>query len=572
MDLFKILDTTPEPQIVQLATNANVSGDYWLPVPMTEYQKELTDQVVSLHYSDILKYFETEDKDQVLLDSLETLYLNSQLVATHPYLLITHYIPKSMTSKDGSSSILETSGKFQVLRDLFALLQDLGQDLRIAIVGRDGKLLDLLESILINTCKTNIKRVTGNYLRNQAKLKQTNHKLTTYLVPSSYDVQQLSERFDLIFSFDITPSKEFLDALRAANPSSPIIRFVTVNSIDHIASYFRNVRHFKRNRQYLVDVTAAIVVLRDRCGVLPPDLRPIYSKKLNYFKNWAASFKTQPWPLPEMAPIRRFDANDVEKSLLTEVVFEKPVKRINSEEFKTFYNLKRLNKDYTTNPLNDINFGILSVNSNYNDALTHKLIQNYNVLLNRLLIQLNEFNNFIEIESQKKDYLVQDETKFLNDLTHLKERIKSGNVISKNLTEKIDKLKLENSDMSQKNKEINRFDKVIKIQQLKEEIAKQQHTNANLTKEVEYVSKEIANANSSIEENVKKIAELKQEIVKNEKLVDEYFQTFTPYDSTKDVEEIQALKNKILDLDLMINENLKILQRKIKNGRNSPSL
>lgn len=62
MDLLRILDTKPIPTIVDATTlgiSGNTSGDYWLPTTMSLYQKELTDQIVSLHYSDILRYFET---------------------------------------------------------------------------------------------------------------------------------------------------------------------------------------------------------------------------------------------------------------------------------------------------------------------------------------------------------------------------------------------------------------------------------------------------------------------------------------------------------------------------------
>ena len=76
MNLLKILDTKPIPSIMDskmLGATGNVSGDYWLQTTMNLYQKELTDQIVSLHYSDILRYFETSDyKADVVVESMKT--------------------------------------------------------------------------------------------------------------------------------------------------------------------------------------------------------------------------------------------------------------------------------------------------------------------------------------------------------------------------------------------------------------------------------------------------------------------------------------------------------------------
>jgi len=562
MDLFKILDTTPEPPIVNLNTSLNTSGDYWLAAPMSEYQKELTDQVVSLHYSDILKYFETDDKDRVLLDSLEVLYLNSQLVATHPYLLISHYLPKNLTSKDIPFNLCDTSGKFQVLKDVMALVE--GSGLNIGIVARSGKLLDLIEALLLG-CKTSIKRHYGNYIKDPSKNKVKN--LTTHIIPSDVEVE-IKEKFDLVFSLDITPTDEFLHSLKKS-PSTPILRFISANSIDHVALYFRQ---FKKERSdYLVDVTAAIVVLRDRVGILPPDLRPIYSKNLTYLKDFFQDFNKNPWPLPELSPIKQYDASDVEKSLLSEVHYERPE---STKKPKTYYETKRLCRDYTSNPLKDVTFGILSVNSNYTETLTHKLIQEFNVLHNDLVIQTNEFSHFDEFYSNERDYLLTDESKLINEIDHTKTRIKTANNKSDKLVEEIDKTKANLIKLENEVQELNTNAKLRKIEELKELIVKEETRKKSLITENEYMEKEIETAKNSIKESTKEIEDSQKSILENESKLEDYFKGFQ--DESLESKEIKDLIEQTNFIKLQIDDSLKKLKnskvRSSENRRNSPNI
>lgn len=562
MDLFKILDTTPEPPIVNLNTTLNTSGDYWLAVPMSEYQKELTDQVVSLHYSDILKYFETDDNDRVLLDSLEVLYLNSQLVATHPYLLINHYLPKNLTSKDIPYNLCETSGKFQVLKDVITLIE--GTSLNVGIVARSGKLLDLVEALLLGS-KTTIKRHHGNYIKDPAKNK--NKDLTTHLIPSDVDVD-IKEKFDLIFSLDITPKNEFLLSLKKT-PTSPILRFVSANSIDHVALYFRQ---FEKSRSdYLVDVTAAIVVLRDRVGILPPDLRPIYSKNLTYLKGFFQDFNKNPWPLPELTKIKKYDASDVEKSLLSEVHYEKNQPK---KEQKSYYETKRLCRDYTSNPLKDVNFGILSVNSNYTDTLTHKLIQEFNVLHKDLAIQTSEFSHFDEYYTTEKDYLLNDESKLINEIDHINLRIKTANNKSDKLVEKTDAIKANIAKLETEVQELNTNEQLKKIEELKELVVKEEARKKSLITENEYMSKEIETAKTAINDSEKEIEHNQKAILENEAKLEEYFNDVT--DEPLESDEIKRLTEQTDFIKLQIDDSLKKLSssrgRNSDNRRNSPSI
>lgn len=541
MDLFKILDGTPEPPIVQLHTKQNTSGDYWLPVPMSDYQKELTDQVISLHYSDILKYFETDDKDQLLLDSLETLYLNSQLVATHPFLLIKQYFPKNLTAKDVPIHLAHTSGKFQVLKDVVTLLEDTSRD--VAIVARSGQTLDLIESLLLG-CKTNIKRFAGNHIKDPLKnTKQINKTLNTYIISSDPKENKFKKvkRFDLVFSFDITTETEFLENLKSL-PTSPILRFVTSNSIDHVALYFRK-SHKERSRDYLVDVTAATVVLRDRVGVLPPDLRPIYAKNLSYLKDWFHNY-LKPWPLPELSKIKKYDSLDVERSLLTEVVFEK---KDLDETKKSLYEIKRLNKEYTSNPLKTFNTGILQTNSNYNDTLTHKLIQELNLSVNDLNLQKQFFNNLKQFDENKNNFTTDDNTKLNIEINEINEKLSNFDNRNKDLLNdiEINKNKIIELKKSNENDEI----KLIK-QEIKNELNKFE----NQSTEKQYMIKEIENANNSINDSNNEILKIKNSIGENELNLNNYFQNFN--DNSISTDNINNLQDELKDLKLKIEANL----------------
>ncbi|ODV60274.1 Hda3p ASCRUDRAFT_70810 [Ascoidea rubescens DSM 1968] len=646
MDLTKILDTTPEPPIINpiynlvsqndvnhnfhdpnslnSANNAINSytmnnlpdgvfhheNEYWLPTPMADFQKELTDQIVSLHYSDILKYFETDDNDQLLIDSLQELYLNSQLVSNHPYLLIKNYMPKSLTSKDIPKKLSETSGKFRILRNLIEIFNGIADQKRnyyynwktrknnlnsfnyfnknsenissysttqskksnrshdfernLIIVARSGETVDLIEALLLGL-KVNIKRFTGNYLKDPSKLKNSifkkipnnnnnntniynemnningnnlnhynnsnfnenssrsfNNNLNfvpknlcnVYLFASSEDQNQnisktqlitffKDKKIDLIISFDITfdINLPFVKTLRSLNinnnytqSSVSIIRLVPINTIEHIALYFRN-QYTIRNTDYLMAVTSAVVVLRGKVGILSPDLKPIYSHNLTYLSDWLLNHSNPNsknnylyWPLPKMSSIPKFNSLDVEKSLLTEVHYtldddysdlddllidenlRKHEKFYFNKNYYFFYNFKRLNKNYLSNPLKqDLSLltGINSVNNfkNFSTNLTHKLLQSLNLnysyynnfILNYFDLEVSNFKNARQddLNLAKSEY-----SKFINDFNHLSLR-KKLNInnhkkklnLSKEKKEKIKKLDEEFSHI------LNEFDK-----------------------------------------------------------------------------------------------------------------
>lgn len=449
MDLLKILDTKPDPSIVDaqtLGATGNVSGDYWLPTTMCLYQKELTDQIVSLHYSDILRYFETSDyKEDVVLESMRTMCTNSAFVATHPYLLIDHYMPKSLITRDIPAHLAETSGKFTVLRDLMNLVQK--YETNTAIVCRPGRTMDLVEALLLGN-KVNIKRHDSASIKSKQKRPRT-YSCTCHLFSSEAPSGKgrttidAKERFDMVVSVDPsvdTESTYVQRIIRHARPNkggdshAPIVRLVAIDSVDHCSLFFG--KNYKpSSTEYLARVTAGVVVLRDRVGTLPPDLRPIYSQHLSYLVDWLED-SSLPWPLPDVYPIKEYNQMDVERSLLSEVKFnqvedldaifnENSRKRgrhkdrhedgSNYGESVSYYQLKRLKNDYATNPTkqgmkeltgitaageeDSINYHLVS------GILTHKLIQSIGQVYLDIEGQVREIADYDAVNSIEKEHV-----------------------------------------------------------------------------------------------------------------------------------------------------------------------
>ncbi|EGV65811.1 hypothetical protein CANTEDRAFT_133231 [Yamadazyma tenuis ATCC 10573] len=450
MNLFRILDSTPEPPIVDLEIDhINDSGEYNLTTPIYEFQRELTDQIVSLHYSDILKYCETNDKTELIVKSLEICIRNCMLVSSHPYLLITHYMPKNLLQRDMTLKLAETSGKFNVLKDLINVicrscddynLRKRGVGKRTAKEDREkaalhhkhigvvlsniNKLTDLVEALLIGNVSSPIKlkRYVGNYLRRDHKKNEpTNANVTVHLIPT--DLSEVKEdlsglKLDLVIKFDEFVPNDLITNLRSQNRSSPasLIKLIPMLSIEHCRIFYEG---HENDTDYLYKLISSIVCLRDQIGILAPDIFPIYNQGLNYltafFNQMLESDSYPVWPLPGLPDIPEFSVIDVEKSLLTEVHFHytpydtdltsiDDVKRVHKHKKpkNTYYQMNRLKSNYITNPLMN-NFdnliGIFNHNLNSTDFGNH----NHSLYLtHKLMMQLN--NIYLQYEVIKQEY------------------------------------------------------------------------------------------------------------------------------------------------------------------------
>lgn len=567
MDLLKILDTKPIPAIVDprtLGVSGDTSGDYWLPTPMSLYQKELTDQIVSLHYSDILRYFETRDyRADVVLESLRTLCRNSEYVATHPCLLIDHNMPKSLVFRETPTQLAESSGKFQVLRSLINLVQE--YETNTAIVCRPGRTMDLLEALLLGN-KVDIKRYDGSSVKNKPKVR--NYPCKCHLFPSSgWNTAKypLTGKlyFDMIVCLDISvdaESPEFQSLVKFSRSRqgkysrAPIVRLITINSVDHCDLYFGRL-YSKESQDYLENVTAAVVVLRDRAGTLPPDLRPIYSQGLSYLVEWLED-PSLPWPLPDVYPIKRYNSMDVERSLLTEVhfnqiddhlktVFETTRKRGRPPsssyqnkipEPESFYDTKRVKNEYVGNPLKQGMSqltGITTANENggsdyhlSSGILTHKLIHAIGDLYTKFELTEQELKSYEEVSpiaESHMNFFEEEKNKLKQQLNVVLQKIDENEISSKALvSENETTIKaistLDESLRDQLESEMlstgprSAFKSLIKeLYDLKEAIESEERKEESRKSERLYMSEEIERAEKSIKDSEDSIAKLHEE-------------------------------------------------------------
>lgn len=454
MNLFKILDGTPEPPIIDLHLPVvNDGGDYTLATPMYDFQKELTDQIVSLHYPDILKYCELQDLRDIIVKLLEICISNCMAVLTHPYLLIDHYMPKNLYVRDMPAKLAETSGKFNVLKDLINVIidcssgsQQLPAKKHIGVVmNNHQRQFDLVEALLVGGCtaKKNVKRYVGNPNKNNKPLPQA---LTViHLVPGDGNVTREAEslsqvKFDVLIVFDgnVDTSHPSFTQLRQQNRrgEAVVIRLVPMRTIEHIKQFYHN-HDPHDNKDKLYRLISSIVCLRDHIGTLPPDTVPIYNQHLTYlakpffddvFRSQARLTSFPPWPLPELPPIPKFSCSDVERSLLTEVHFHYTPYDTNGddneetvhEQVPTYYETKRLQLDYVTNPLKNDYDKLIGIHLNVlvGGHGTDNTKFTPNLLTHKLILQLNNAIN---------DYqAVTDEVKVYEDYASDKQQLRHG--------------------------------------------------------------------------------------------------------------------------------------------------
>lgn len=631
MDLGRILDRTPELPVLgplNYFTNGNsaplenMDGDYCLPVPMTEFQRQLNDEVVSLHYSDVLKFYEnggSTNGNKVLASSLNAMYTNSQLVGTHPYLLVDHYLPPNLLLKDIPNRLSRASGKFTTLVNIIELVRD--KKLEIALISRPGKSFDLIEALLLGKM-INYKRYSGSYLK--ASHKSNKKYSTIHLIPSSQlDSTYLgSERFDFIIVLDQTfnPSDPHIVAIRSqgrktpkdvsgkAPRLAPIIRLVPYYSAEHIA--FKLQKYIHDEPTYMRRVVSAIVVLRRRVGAIPIDLKPYYAQGLNFLIPWIADMRSA-WPLPLIPDIEEYSASIVENSLLTENPDAKiseedssSVKKGSSKEVTTavesqsngaetggppledhdeHYRSKRIKRETFSPGPTEASPSFLSPPSvssqreNDRQVLTHGILKRLEFALQDLELKDAEIQSLRSLASTQEtahEDTIDEMGKFVNQITQLKEKIG----IFERRAERSD------NEMSKMKEKIQKQTEEMKLVQLIL-LAKQKQdggsSNESSEENTDNTSKTINFA--TIETQRVRIADLEEELRKanesigsrsteNEYMRSEYQKASSM--ATESAEEVQTLKkeNEILSVKLATDiANMKQMsfaaERKVQEAR-----
>lgn len=590
MDLGRILDGPPEqPPLAQpmdffttgaYAPTPNTGLDYCLPVSMTEFQRQLNDEVVSLHYSDILKFYE-KDADtadnQVLASSLQALYTNSQLVGTHPYLLVDHYLPPNLLLKDIPNRLSKASGKFTALVNIIELVRT--KKMEIALISRPGKSFDLIEALLLGKM-INYKRHSGSYLRATNKL---NKKYSTvHLIPSSQldSTYNGNERFDLMIALDQTfnPSDPHIASIRSqarttpidingtAPSLAPIIRLLPYYSAEHVALKFQNYSHDKTT--FMRHVIAPIAILRGRVGTIPVDLKPYYAQGLHFLEPWLGDMQSA-WPLPLAPDIEVYSAEDVEKSLLSEVIVATKQesdtpdgsnvngssKNASSEthnstvvetksEDDEYYRAKRIKREKFSPETFEVKpkSALSSFNRSLEDrqVLTHKILRRLEIALRDLEFKDSEIMSLRSDASFKQaayEETVDEMSDFVNQISVLKEKIRISERKSerhdtemKRMREQIEKQTMEleevhNLLLAKKEQDLKEEDKPqdagktinfadvetqrVKITELEEELKKCKDNIETRTRENDYMRVEYQKASSSATELAEEVQAIK---------------------------------------------------------------
>lgn len=637
MDIGRILDGTPEPPSIIVdfllngeASQLNQNGDYVLPVPMTEFQRQLCDEVVSLHYSDILRFYAKPDEPEpntVMNDSLHVLFKNSQLVATHPFLVIDHYMPSNLLLKTVPAQLCKHSGKFKTLIQMLDLL---GKSRKhIALVSRgDKRQCDIIEAVMLGRNNLNFKRYTGSCLRNNGGGGKGNKKYSTVHLFSSDKGSDTPSEDGLMFDFVIAMDSSFdsnldhivkLRNLGRSTPA-PIIRLIPHYSAEHIAYKYNSMLQNIVNGDdqiYIHHVVAATVILRGRVGTIPIDLRPYYAQGLKFLEPWITNNENAPWPIPSLPEISDYSAQDVEFSLLTEIsvpeiennangndsVADKkgdekgnetntsPVE-IDDDDLQYYKNRRFRREVYSPEvPETALSFLALPAGSSLDDGqvLTHKILR----LLENAIQELGK--KTAELESLQLHYKNRDnddtpyyKNVLLKEASELEEKIK----IYERKTERHNKETLELQTKQAENREeidklradlLNSADYKTpeelheKILDLTEQVKKVESLNSSKITENEYMRVEYQKANAAKADSLKEIEKLAGENVQLRRSFEERVTEF----KAKSFEiERKSLDDRIIELEKMLAdeennlketiESEKVVQPRTSRRRKSP--
>lgn len=155
---------------------------YYLPVGLTNFQRDLVEILVSLHARSFEK--EVNDLDghengngnsnatmYPQLSDKQMMYMfdhNVRAVANHPCLLVDHYMPRQFLRMEPNEKLINGSDKFQKLQQL--LYNMIHRDrskypdvLKIALISHSVRELDLLEGLILGET-VRMKRLSGTSL------------------------------------------------------------------------------------------------------------------------------------------------------------------------------------------------------------------------------------------------------------------------------------------------------------------------------------------------------------------------------------------------------------------------
>lgn len=165
---------------------------YYLPVTLTQFQKDLSEILISLHAKSFKASLigepqaDTVNKPSGLpagpethlyptLSQRQLTYIfdsNIRAIANHPSLLVDHYMPRQLLRMEPTESSIAGSHKFQVLNQLINSICFRDREgspnevIKCAIIAHSIKELDLLEGLILGK-KFRTKRLSGTSLYNE---------------------------------------------------------------------------------------------------------------------------------------------------------------------------------------------------------------------------------------------------------------------------------------------------------------------------------------------------------------------------------------------------------------------
>ncbi|CAI4057128.1 hypothetical protein SUVZ_02G4070 [Saccharomyces uvarum] len=177
---------------------------YYLPVRLTQFQKDLSEILISLHAESFKSSLVGRSPENSLnrpdgssakpethsyprLSQRQLTYIfdsNIRAIANHPSLLVDHYMPRQLLRMEPTESLIAGSHKFQVLNHLINSIifrdriQTPNKVIKCAIIAHSIKELDLLEGLVLGK-NFRIKRLSGTSLYNEK------HKFTTLTTADS---------------------------------------------------------------------------------------------------------------------------------------------------------------------------------------------------------------------------------------------------------------------------------------------------------------------------------------------------------------------------------------------------
>lgn len=177
----------------------SVANVHYLPVGLTNFQKDLIEILISLHAKSFQHEFNPADVERLLklesdkhsssasiklegstdspnhsypsLTSRQLTYMfntHIRAVANHPCLLVDHYMPRQFLRMEPTERLVNSSDKFQKLQRILNTLVGMknpnnGKILKIALISHSIKELDLLESLILGKYFKS-KRLSGTSL------------------------------------------------------------------------------------------------------------------------------------------------------------------------------------------------------------------------------------------------------------------------------------------------------------------------------------------------------------------------------------------------------------------------